>query len=69
MHAHSRARQVVLSAPFWVINKTNLELQVADTTPNGGLPVTCRPGLHDVAMAVPFRWAKLTCLHAPVSRP
>ena len=55
MHAHSRARQVTLSAPFWVINKTNLELEAADTTPNGGLPVTCRPGLHDAAAAVPFR--------------
>ena len=55
MHVHSRARQVVLSAPYWVVNKTNLQIQVEDTTPNGGLPISAQPGLSDMATAVPFR--------------
>ena len=56
MHVHSQARQVVLSAPYWVVNKTNLQIQVEDTTPNEGLSISAQPGLSDLAIAVPFRY-------------
>ena len=57
MHVHSRARQVVLSAPYWVVNKTNLQIQVGGHHPQRGpahlcpaWPVGCG---HSGALQVP----------------
>lgn len=57
MNAHSRAREVVVFCPYWIINKTNMALLVRDTTPQRGTPMLASPGLGEVAQPLPFRSA------------
>ncbi|KAK9809768.1 hypothetical protein WJX73_004442 [Symbiochloris irregularis] len=56
MNAHSRARQVVIYSPYWIVNKTNLALQVQDYTmhPGSTAGTTVPEGLGDVAKPLPF---------------
>lgn len=51
----SRAREVVVSCPYWIVNKTNLTMKVKDTTLNASQPVATPPGLGGQAEPVMFR--------------
>ena len=55
MDPGSRAREVVVSCPYWIVNKTNLILRVKDTTLNATQPLTAPPGLGGQADPVLFR--------------
>ena len=55
MDAGSRAREVAISCPYWIINKTNVVLKLKDTTLNASMPVAAPPAF-DRAEPVLFRW-------------
>lgn len=55
LDASSRAREVVVSCPYWIVNKTDLTLRVKDTTLNATQPVAAPPGLGGQAEPVLFR--------------
>ena len=68
MNASSRAREVIVSCPYWIVNKTNLTLRFKDTTFNASQPLTAAPGLGGQADPLLFRYqsvqplAKLLCV-------
>lgn len=55
MDSGSRSREVVVSCPYWVVNKTNLILRLKDTTLNANQPIAAPPGLGGQAEPVLFR--------------
>ncbi|KAK9808775.1 hypothetical protein WJX72_003363 [[Myrmecia] bisecta] len=66
MNSASRAREVVIFCPFWVINKTNLTIRFRDNTPSGNLPVVAPPGLGGTAQPLLFsstRGSMKMCVH------
>lgn len=50
----SKAREVVIFCPYWIINKTNLTLKLKDNTPISSLPPKAAPGLGGVAQPILF---------------
>ncbi|DBA93880.1 TPA: hypothetical protein ACH3X3_013925 [Trebouxia sp. C0006] len=50
----SKAREVVIFCPYWIINKTNLTLKLKDNTPVSSLPPKAAPGLGGVAQPILF---------------
>ncbi|KAL3144165.1 hypothetical protein ABBQ32_003949 [Trebouxia sp. C0010 RCD-2024] len=50
----SKAREVVIFCPYWIINKTNLSLKLKDNTPVSSLPPRAAPGLGGVAQPILF---------------
>ena len=54
MDAGSRAREVTMYCPYWIINKTNATLQVQDTG-HLSAPAKARPGLSSPTEPILFR--------------
>ena len=50
----SKAREVVIFCPYWIINKTNLTLKLKDNTPVSSLPPKAAPGLGGIAQPILF---------------
>ena len=50
----SKAREIVIFCPYWIINKTNLSLKLKDNTPVSSLPPRAAPGLGGVAQPILF---------------
>lgn len=50
----SKAREVVIFCPYWIINKTNLTLKLKDNTPVSSLPPKAAPGLGGAAQPILF---------------
>ena len=50
----SKAREIVIFCPYWIINKTNLTLKLKDNTPVSSLPPKAVPGLGGVAQPILF---------------
>ena len=50
----SKAREVVIFCPYWIINKTNLSLQLRDNSPVSSLPPKAAPGLAGTANPILF---------------
>ena len=54
MDSGSRAREVAISCPYWIVNKTNVVLKLKDTSLNSPMPAAAPPGT-DKAEPVLFR--------------
>ncbi|KAL0042783.1 hypothetical protein WJX79_011021 [Trebouxia sp. C0005] len=50
----SKAREVVIFCPYWIVNKTNLTLKLKDNTPVSSLPPKAAPGLGGFAQPILF---------------
>lgn len=68
MDPGSRAREVAISCPYWIINKTNVVLRIKDTTLNSKSPVAAPPGLGKQADAVLFRPVLTHCYISQYNR-
>lgn len=55
MHSSSRAREVTVYCPFWIINKTNLPLKFKDTSANASQPAISAPGEGGLTQPLLFR--------------
>ena len=58
----SRAREVIIFCPYWVVNKTNLTLKLRDNTPVSTFPPRAAPGLGATASPILFGSATLFIL-------
>ena len=54
MDSASKAREVVIFCPYWIINKTNLTLKLRDNSPVSALHPQAAPGLGGVALPILF---------------
>lgn len=58
MDPGSRSREIVVSCPYWIVNKTNLVLALRDTALNASPnPILAPAGLGGTAEPVLFRQA------------
>eukprot|EP00884_Botryococcus_braunii_P017936 jgi/Botrbrau1/4826/Bobra.0325s0040.1 len=69
----SRAREISIYCPFWIVNKTNLALRIRDTSPQATVPCIALPGLgtipDPILFSSPSGVVRLSLNQGPWSRP
>ena len=50
----SKAREVSIFCPYWIVNKTNLTIRLSDNSPRAAVPATIPPGLGGSAKPLLF---------------